>query len=140
MSFRYQFKSRVTHGALTLGLSNPDAYLSISAFSPISNLSNCPWGKKAFTGYLGKNRDAWKPYDATLLIAQEKSKTQILIEQGLDDEFLEEQLKPQNLIAAAAQTNYPLEYAEHKGYDHGFYFLSTFMEKHLGWHYEYLTA
>lgn len=128
------------HGALTLGLSNPDAYLSISAFSPISNPSNCPWGKKAFTAYLGKNRDAWKPYDATMLMAQAKTKIPILIEQGLDDEFLDEQLKPQNFIAAAVEAGYPLEFAEHKGYDHGFYFLCTFMEKHLRWHYEHLTA
>lgn len=128
------------HGALTLGLSNPDTYMSISAFSPISNPSNCPWGKKAFTHYLGKNRDAWKQYDATRLMADAKTKTPILIDQGLDDEFLDEQLKPQNLMAAAQEVGYPLEFTEHKGYDHGFYFLSSFMEKHLRWHYSHLTA
>lgn len=128
------------HGALTLGLSNPDSYLSISAFSPISNPSNCPWGKKAFEGYLGKNREAWKQYDAAELIANAPQSTPIMIDQGLDDEFLDEQLKPKNFNVAAAKAGYAIEYAEHKGYDHGFYFLASFMEKHLRWHYEHLTA
>ena len=128
------------HGALTLGLSNPDTYLSISAFSPIANPSHCPWGKKAFEGYLGKNREAWKQYDATDLIASVTSRTPILIDQGLDDEFLAEQLKPQNFLAAAKTAGYAIEYAEHEGYDHGFYFLSSLMEQHLRWHYKYLSA
>lgn len=128
------------HGALVLGLSNPDSFQSISAFSPISNPSSCPWGKKAFTGYLGKNRETWKQYDAAELIGTVSARTPIMIEQGLDDEFLDEQLKPQNFAAAAKEANYPIEYTAHKGYDHGFYFLATFMEKHLRWHYKYLTA
>ena len=128
------------HGALTLGLSNPDTYLSISAFSPIANPSHCPWGKKAFEGYLGKNREAWKQYDATDLIASVTPRTPILIDQGLDDEFLAEQLKPQNFLAAAKTAGYAIEYAEHEGYDHGFYFLSSLMEQHLRWHYKYLSA
>uniref|UniRef100_A0A2A4YSE5 S-formylglutathione hydrolase n=1 Tax=OCS116 cluster bacterium TaxID=2030921 RepID=A0A2A4YSE5_9PROT len=128
------------HGALTLGLSNPDTYVSISAFSPIANPSNCPWGKKAFEGYLGKNREAWKQYDATELVANAISRTPIMIDQGLDDEFLAEQLKPQNFLAAAKAVGYAIEYAEHEGYDHGFYFLSSLMEKHLRWHYKHLTA
>lgn len=128
------------HGALTLGLNNSDRYVSISAFSPIVNPSHCPWGKKAFSAYLGKNRDMWKRYDATELVARAKNRTPIMIDQGLDDEFLAEQLKPQNFLAAAEAANYPIEYVEHEGYDHGFYFLSTFMEKHLRWHYKYLSA
>ncbi|PCI85212.1 MAG: S-formylglutathione hydrolase [Hyphomicrobiales bacterium] len=128
------------HGALTLGLSNPDAYMSISAFSPIVNPSDCPWGKKAFSGYLGKNREMWKQYDATELMAKAGARVPIMIEQGLDDEFLVEQLKPQNFLTAAKAVGYDVEYAEHEGYDHGFYFLSTFMEKHLRWHYKHLTA
>ncbi|MBL1420852.1 MAG: S-formylglutathione hydrolase [Alphaproteobacteria bacterium] len=128
------------HGALTLGLSNSDRYLSISAFSPIVNPSHCPWGKKAFENYLGKNREMWKRFDATELVASATSHTPIMIDQGLDDEFLAEQLKPQNFLAAAKAVGYAVEYAEHEGYDHGFYFLSTFMEKHLRWHYKHLTA
>lgn len=128
------------HGALTIGLKNPDAYAAISAFAPISNPSNCPWGQKALSGYLGADRAAWKEYDATELIAQAKGRTPILIEQGMADDTLEVQLKLPNFKAAAAKAGYAIEIAEQDGYDHGFYFLSSFMEKHLRWHYAHLTA
>lgn len=128
------------HGALTIGLKNLGKYKSISAFAPISNPSHCPWGKKAFEGYLGKNRDDWKQYDATELMSMTNAYSPIMIEQGLDDEFLAEQLKLQNFVTAAKQADYPLELAQHEGFDHGFYFQATFIEKHLRWHFLHLTA
>ncbi|MCJ8322936.1 MAG: S-formylglutathione hydrolase [Rhizobiales bacterium] len=126
------------HGALTIGLKNPDRYRAISAFAPICNPSECPWGQKAFSGYLGEDKSTWQQYDATYLIGRATAKTPILIEQGLDDAVLNEQLKPENLIAAAIENGYPLEFGEHHGYDHGYHFIATFIDKHLHWHYEQL--
>lgn len=127
------------HGALVMGLRNPDFYQSISAFSPICNPTQCQWGQKAFSAYLGDDRETWKAYDASLLMATSMTKTPILIEQGLGDEFLVEQLKPQNLINVAVERGYPLELGEHNGYDHSYYFIASFIEKHLCFHHKHLN-
>ena len=124
------------HGALTLGLKYPEIYKSISAFSPICSPTDCPWGKKAFSGYLGNDTEAWKLHDAVELV-QNIDKLQhrlILVDQGLDDEFLEEQLKPDQLDQACKEVGFPLELRYHEGYDHSYYFISTFMADHLTHH------
>lgn len=121
------------HGALTIALRNPDRYSSVSAFSPISNPINCPWGKKAFTAYLGKEAPCWRDYDASVLLSKATNRIPMLVDQGEDDEFLTEQLKPQRLEAAASG-NYPLELRRHDGYDHSYYFIASFIESHLRFH------
>ncbi len=125
------------HGALTLGLKNPDRYRSISAFSPISAPMHCPWGQKAFTGYLGPDRDQWRAYDACELIRGLPTVTgrpPLLVDQGLADQFLEQQLLPERLEQACKDTGYPLTLRRQPGYDHGYYFISTFVEDHLRHH------
>ncbi|WP_341502546.1 S-formylglutathione hydrolase [Gallaecimonas sp. GXIMD4217] len=122
------------HGALVLALRNPDRFSSVSAFSPISNPVNCPWGQKAFAAYLGQDRDAWAQYDASLLMAKAKQPLPALVDQGEADEFLVEQLRPEALEAAARQSGYPLELERHDGYDHSYHFIASFMEKHLRFH------
>jgi S-formylglutathione hydrolase len=128
------------HGALTLALRHRDQYRSVSAFAPIAAPSRCPWGQKAFTGYLGDDRKAWAGHDASLLMAQSRCPYPegILVDQGLADAFLEEQLYPGEFEAACAQAGQPLTLRRHEGYDHGYYFLSTFMEDHLAFHVERL--
>ena len=124
------------HGALTLGLKYPKIYQSISAFSPICSPTDCPWGKKAFSGYLGNDTEVWKRHDAVKLI-QNVDKSQhnlILVDQGLDDEFLDEQLKPDHLEQVCKDVGFPLKLRYHKGYDHSYYFISTFMADHLAHH------
>jgi len=122
------------HGALVIALRNPERYRSVSAFSPIVAPSQCPWGEKAFGGYLGPDREAWKEYDATELIAKSTWSSEILIDQGSADNFLEEQLKPERFREAcdAAKVNLNLRYQE--GYDHSYYFIASFMEDHLRHH------
>ena len=124
------------HGALILGLTFPEQYQSISAFSPIVNPINCAWGQKAFAGYLGeKNKETWKKYDACELIKSGKSHPKkILIDQGSNDEFLEKQLLTQNFIDACKASNQPLEANFHNGYDHSSYFIASFIESHLKFH------
>ena len=122
------------HGALTIGLKHPERYQSISAFSPIVNPMNCPWGQKAFTQYLGKNRDDWQAYDACELMKEVSCDLPILIDQGSSDNFLEEQLTPQALIAVAEEKAYPLILRMQEGYDHSYYFIATFIEDHLRFH------
>lgn len=124
------------HGALTIGLKNPQAYRSISAFAPICSPSNCPWGKKAFENYLGEDRAAWAEYDATELVGklQAAPEHKILIDQGLADQFLEQELHPDLFEAACAANGVALELRRHDGYDHGYFFISTFMEDHLRYH------
>jgi S-formylglutathione hydrolase len=125
------------HGALTIGLKNPDRYRSISAFAPISAPMHCPWGQKAFTGYLGPDRERWKEYDACELIRALPGVTgrpPILVDQGLADAFLEQQLMPERLELACKDAGYPLTLRRHPGYDHGYYFISTFIEDHLRHH------
>ncbi|OMH37549.1 S-formylglutathione hydrolase [Motiliproteus sp. MSK22-1] len=122
------------HGALMIALRNPGRYRSASAFSPISNPSNCPWGQKALTAYLGDNIDAWRQYDASELLAKAKVKLPILVDQGDSDEFLERELKPGALISSAQSSDYPLELRMQPGYDHSYYFIASFIDDHLHFH------
>lgn len=126
------------HGALMIALRNPERYRSVSAFSPISHPITCPWGKKAFTGYLGPDLETWKQYDSCELMKQTTDKLPALVDQGTDDEFLTEQLKPELLEAAAKKNNYPLELRMQEGYDHSYYFIASFIEDHLRFHAGYL--
>jgi S-formylglutathione hydrolase len=127
------------HGALTIGLRNPERYQSISAFSPIANPINCPWGQNAFANYLGKNRDEWLRYDASELMRVATADLPVLIDQGTSDNFLEEQLKPHTLVDAAAVNEYPLILRMQEGYDHSYYFIATFIEEHLRFHAKHLS-
>lgn len=122
------------HGALTLALRNPEQFRSLSAFAPICAPSRCPWGEKAFGGYLGDDRAAWHEYDATDVIARNPYHGPILIDQGLSDTFLSEQLHPDAFEAASKKVNQELTLRRHKGYDHGYFFISTFIEDHLRHH------
>jgi S-formylglutathione hydrolase len=125
------------HGALTIGLKNPQTYRSISAFAPISNPMNCPWGQKAFTRYLGRDRAGWRQYDATELVRSgevDRPRHPILVDQGLADQFLARELHPQALEAACRERGIELRLRRHERYDHGYYFISTFMEDHLRFH------
>jgi S-formylglutathione hydrolase len=124
------------HGALMLALRNPDIYRSVSAFAPIAAPMRCPWGEKAFSGYLGENREAWRPYDASELVAHATRKFAegILVDQGLADQFLPTQLNPDVFEAACKAAGQPLTLRRHAGYDHGYYFISTFIEDHLAHH------
>tara|TARA_R110002095_G_scaffold215809_1_gene211069 strand:- start:815 stop:1654 length:840 start_codon:yes stop_codon:yes gene_type:complete len=122
------------HGALTIALRNPQRYRSVSAFSPISNPMNCPWGKKALAAYLGKDTHTWRDYDASVLMRAATQKVPALVDQGEADDFLAEQLKPERLEAAANASDYPLELRRHEGYDHSYYFIASFIEEHLRFH------
>ncbi|WP_049723298.1 S-formylglutathione hydrolase [Gilvimarinus polysaccharolyticus] len=125
------------HGALMLALKNPERYRSVSAFSPIANPVNCPWGQKAFKAYLGENRDTWQAFDASELMAQGGS-LPALVDQGEADDFLTEQLKPESLTAAADKSGYPLTLRLQPGYDHSYYFIASFIADHLQFHAQYL--
>jgi len=126
------------HGALTIALKNSARYSSVSAFSPIVNPINCPWGQKALTAYLGayegENKSTWAEYDTCELIKQASSHIPMLVEQGLADNFLVEQLKPDNLLKAASKTGYALTLNQHEGYDHSYFFIASFIEEHLRFH------
>jgi len=125
------------HGALTVALRNPQLYHSVSAFAPIAAPSESPWGQKAFSRYLGPDRAGWRPYDATQLVlglTDAPRRPAILIDQGLSDQFLEQQLHPHLFEEACRKVNYPLTLRRHTGYDHGYYFISTYMEDHLRHH------
>ena len=125
------------HGALTLALRHPRLFRTLSAFAPISAPTQCPWGEKAFRGYLGDDLEAWRGHDASELMKRQSGAPYpggILIDQGLADNFLEEQLKPHLFEAACQQAGQPLTLRRHEGYDHGYYFISTFMEEHLRFH------
>lgn len=126
------------HGALTIALRNPARYRSMSAFSPISNPSNCPWGQKAFTAYLGKDSKDWLQYDASELMRKATVFVPARVDQGAADNFLVEQLKPETLVSAAKSSAYPLEYRAHEGYDHSYYFIASFIEDHLRFHASHL--
>jgi len=127
------------HGALTIALKNPQLYRSMSAFSPISNPMNCPWGQKAFTAYLGKDKEVWKNHDASELMRQAKVLIPAKVDQGESDDFLTEQLKPETLISAAKVSDYPLELTLHQGYDHSYYFIASFIEDHIRFHFTHLN-
>ena len=123
------------HGALTLGLREPEKFVSISAFSPIAHPSAVPWGQKAFTGYLGDDREKWKQYDATeLVLAGARHPREILIEQGGADAYLTEQLRAPDLEAACRKVGQPLLMRLREGYDHSYWFISTFIESHVEFH------
>jgi len=122
------------HGALVCYLRNPGRYRSVSAFAPICHPSECGWGQKAFAGYLGENRSDWARYDATLLIGSAREKLPLLIDQGSDDNFLEEQLQPVRLEDACKASGYPLTLRMQPGYDHSYFFITTFIEDHLRHH------
>jgi len=126
------------HGALTIALRNPDRFKSVSAFSPVVAPLQCPWGEKALGAYLGSDRAAWRSYDACALIGDGARVADILVDQGTSDQFLEEQLKPQLLAEACEKAGIPLTLNMREGYDHSYYFISTFMADHLRWHAERL--
>lgn len=124
------------HGALTLALKHPGVFRSVSAFAPIAAPMRCPWGQKAFAGYLGEDREVWKRHDASELMARAANPFPegILIDQGLADKFLAEQLYPEAFEAACARAGQPLTLRRHAGYDHGYYFIQGFIADHLAHH------
>jgi S-formylglutathione hydrolase len=128
------------HGALTLALRNPGRYRSVSAFAPIVAPGRVPWGEKALGRYLGADRSAWRAFDAVALIEDGARVAEILVDQGDADSFLERELKPERLEAACREAGIPLTLRMQPGYDHSYYFISTFMEDHLRWHWERLSA
>ncbi|RMF10122.1 MAG: S-formylglutathione hydrolase, partial [Alphaproteobacteria bacterium] len=129
------------HGALTIALRNPDIYRSVSAFAPIVSPTRCPWGRKALAAYLGPDEDAWKDHDATLLIEAGAARGQfdeILVDQGTADDFLESELRPELLEEACRAAGQHLKLRFQPGYDHSYYFISTFIADHLAFHAERL--
>ena len=128
------------HGALTLGLKHPGLYRSVSAFAPIAAPTQCPWGIKAFSGYLGDDRSTWAAHDATALIQAGKRLPPLLVDQGLADKFLAEQLNIDVFEAACRAAGQPLTLRRHPGYDHGYYFIASFIEDHLRFHAAALRA
>ncbi|MEM7740853.1 MAG: S-formylglutathione hydrolase [Pseudomonadota bacterium] len=128
------------HGALTLHLKNPSLYASVSAFSPIVAPSQVPWGQKAFSAYLGDDRATWSNYDATDLVGKMRSDAHILIDQGRDDQFLEEQLRPALFEEACISAGQDVTIRMQPGYDHSYYFIASFMADHLTHHHRALTA
>ena len=124
------------HGALTIALKNPDLYQSVSAFAPIAAPMRVPWGEKAFSGYLGEDREAWREHDASEIVGHSPfpDGRTILVDQGSADEFLDEQLSPDVFEAACAESGQPLDLRWREGYDHGYYFISTFMQDHIEHH------
>lgn len=120
------------HGALMIALRNPQRFSSVSAYSPITNPINCPWGQKAFSAYLGDDAEVWKQYDSCELIKHANNFMPTLIDQGKKDQFLDEQLKPEALLAAAGDNS--VELRLHDGYDHSYYFIASFIEEHLRFH------
>lgn len=127
------------HGALICALKNPGTYQSVSAFAPIANPTNCPWGEKAFTGYLGEDRAQWEEWDATLLVANASERLPLFIDQGEADNFLAEQLKPEALEAACKKAGHPITLRRQPGYDHSYYFIASFVDDHLEHHFKALA-
>jgi S-formylglutathione hydrolase len=125
------------HGALLIGVGNPDRYRSVSAFAPICAASRSPWGQHAFEAYLGNDREAWRAYDVSELIRERPCRHELLVDQGGGDPYLDK-LRPQDLQEACRASGQRLEFRERPGYDHGFYFISTFLEEHLEFHAEAL--
>ena len=128
------------HGALTVGLRHPDRFSSVSAFSPICHPSIVPWGEKAFTAYLGGGHDDWRGHDAVALIEDGAHVPELLVDVGTDDNFLEEQLHPEALAEACANAGIDLNLRLQPGYDHSYYFISSFMGDHVDWHAERLKG
>nr|WP_324259837.1 S-formylglutathione hydrolase [Cellvibrio fontiphilus] len=128
------------HGALVLALRQPGRYTSVSAFAPIANPSNCPWGQKAFGGYLGEDRSGWQQYDACALIASGTSTQELFVDQGEADDFLITQLGADALQDTCKQAGVPLIYRRHSGYDHGYFFIASFIDDHLHYHARHLNS
>jgi S-formylglutathione hydrolase len=128
------------HGALTLALRNPGRYRSVSAFAPIVAPSQVPWGEKALGRYLGADRSAWRGHDSVALIEDGARVPELLVDQGNTDTFLQRELRPDLLEVACRDAAIPLTLRMQEGYDHSYYFISTFMEDHLRWHCERLSA
>lgn len=126
------------HGALTIALKNPGRFCSVSAFSPIVAPSECPWGEKAFSHYLGPEREAWLAHDSCHLMRHSTDPTPMLVDQGDADNFLEEQLAPEKLVLVAEEKGYPLELRMQPGYDHSYFFIASFMDDHLNFHARHL--
>jgi len=126
------------HGAITIALRNPGRFRSVSAFAPIASPINCPWGQKALGGYIGPDQAAWREYDSCALIEDGKRVPELLVDQGLADNFLAPQLKPDLLEAACAKANIKLTLRRQEGYDHSYYFISSFTEDHLRYHAAFL--
>ncbi len=122
------------HGALTVALKNPARFRSVSAFAPIVAPSQVPWGQKALAGYLGEERSNWRAYDAVALIEDGARLPEILVDQGTSDSFLDQELKPELLGEACRRASIDLTLRMQQGYDHSYYFISTFIEDHLRWH------
>jgi S-formylglutathione hydrolase len=128
------------HGALMIALKNPGQYQSVSAFSPIVAPTQNPWGQKAFTGYLGIDKSTWQQYDACELVKTAQEKLPLFVDQGSNDEFLTEYLKPELLSAVCQENNHPLNLRMQDGYDHSYYFIASFIEDHVKYHSGYLHA
>ena len=126
------------HGALTIAIKNPELFKSVSAFAPICSPTKVGWGENAFAIYLGDQQSKWLEYDATELILNRGWHSDILIDQGLDDEYLDQYLKPGLLQEACKQKNIPMQLRQHEGYDHSYFFIASFIEDHLRWHDERL--
>lgn len=122
------------HGALICAFKNPGKYRSVSAFSPICHPAGCPWGSQAFSRYLGEDRNDWSQWDASQLVHHAEEKLPVLIDQGTDDEWLGEQLKPGSLEQACIAAHYPLTLRMREGYDHSYFFVSSFIDEHLDHH------
>jgi len=127
------------HGALTIGLSLPQRYKAVSAFAPIAAPSQVPWGRKALSHYLGSDKRAWRKHDAVALIEDGARLPELLVDQGEADQFLQQELRPDLLRKACAEAGIPLTLNLRPGYDHSYYFISTFMADHLAWHAERLA-
>ncbi len=127
------------HGALTVALNYPDRFRSVSAFAPIVAPGQVPWGQKALTGYLGEDRASWRKHDAVALIENAADMPELLVDVGDADPFIEKELRPELLERACASAGIPLKLRIQPGYDHSYYFISTFMADHLAWHAERLT-
>lgn len=128
------------HGALVIALRNTDQYVSVSAFAPIVAPSEVPWGQKAFSNYLGESHEDWIDYDTVQLIGKAEYQLPMLVDQGLADGFLEEQLKPELLEAACEEADYPLTLKRREGYDHSYFYIATFIDEHIAFHARHLGA
>lgn len=128
------------HGALVLALRNPDAFRSVSAFAPIASPTRCPWGQKALRTYLGDDVEQWEEYDSSVLLARHGCALPILVDQGTADDFLAEQLCPEHLSAAAQESGAQLQLRMQPGYDHSYFFISSFIGEHLEFHAQHLRG
>jgi len=126
------------HGAITLALKSPGRFKSISAFAPICSPLNCPWGEKALGMYLGDDRLAWESYDSCVLLGRATEQLPLLVDQGEADDFLAQQLKPELLLDAAEQSDYPLQLRMQPGYDHSYFFIASFIGEHIAFHASHL--